>query len=168
MAANSLKTGSECVLEHPEWSRVLCEKTCFQPFFETPFRFQNGPLEGLLGPNSASKPSKTRLKQPENVFLSAPNGLGSFMEKHSISAILDPIWDQLGPVHGWSGAKYHHLREKTGKIQPKGSLHVAQMDSVPSHSHQTPGGACTGAIGPRLGAVLGPNNTVDGVQTGKT
>ena len=74
MATGSLKTGSECVFEHPKWSESSLKKHVFL----TPFGSQNGPLEGLLGAKQWLKTvrPKTGSKQPENMS-STPNGLGS-------------------------------------------------------------------------------------------
>ena len=138
MATNSLKTGPECEFQHPKWSRaIFAKKHLFGPFL-THFQFQNGPFEGLLGPNSASKRSKTGSKQPENVSLSAPNGLGSFLEIPSSGPFQThsgPIWGHLGPF----GAKRHCTvdRVKTGKTQVKGTPQVARVDSTPRHGHWT-------------------------------
>ena len=66
--------------------------------FSTPFRSQNGPLEGLLGPNIASKRSMTGSKQPENVSSTTPNSLGSFWAKTQFWPFSDPFWNHFGVI----------------------------------------------------------------------
>ena len=113
MATNSPETGLGCTFEHHKRSRLIFEKTRFQPSFQWPFRSQNGPFEGLSGPNSASKRSEMGSKQPENVSWSTSNGPGSSLEKLNfghfqtiLGAVLWLFWGQSTPCT---------TAEKTGK-----------------------------------------------------
>ena len=93
----------------------------------TPFWSQNGPLEGFLGAHSASKRSKPGVKQPANVSLSTPNGLGSFLEKLNVGhfqthfgtiqglfgAVLGLFWGQITPLTGEIHVKPYHKAART-------------------------------------------------------
>ena len=143
MATNSLKAGTECVSEHPSGPGASLENT-FLAFFDLFGPFE----EGLLGPNGASKRSKTGSKRPENVSLSTSNGPGSFLGGNQcrpfpdhFPRVLGPFWGQITPdtVDGL----------KTGKARVKGTPHVTRVDSVPRPGYQTP--PAPGALGPVRG-----------------
>ena len=110
-----------------------------------------------MGPNSASKRSKTGSKQPESVSLSSPNHLGSFLEKIVFShfqtrfgPILGRFW---GPNNTVDGAKHE---SKAPHTLPQWILSQDTATGPhwrPSRRPRAP----FGAIGGRFGALWGPN-----------
>ena len=106
---------------------------------------------GLVGPNSASKRSKTGSKQPKYVS-EHPNGLRSFFLENLNFALLQT--QVLGPFWG----------QTTSTTGPKCSPHVAKVHSVPRY-HQTPVVQVPRASGPIWG-VLEPIDHIYGVQNG--
>ena len=73
------------------------KKKCFPPFL-TPYRSQKGPSEGLLGPSRASERSESGSEQSENVSLTTPNGLGSFLAKTQFRPFSDPFRSHFGAI----------------------------------------------------------------------
>ena len=127
-----------------------------------------GRLKAFWGQAVSSKWSKTGSKQPEQLSLSTPSGLGSFGGETPWQPFADPCWGCVGLFCGWfwgqttpfTGGKQAKYDQKAAHTLPKW---IISLDTATrtlwcmSRGHQAPFGAI-------LGAVLG----VDRVKTGKT
>ena len=157
----------------PEWSRVLLENHVLGLFFDplsVPKWATGRPVGATKGPFNGPKQGQNSPKM----------GPGSFWESLNFGRFRS----HFGPILGPFGAVFvavsgpHQTRPFTGEKQantrPKGSPHVARVDSVPRYGHRTPSGVCPcpGAVAPRLGPLRGqrtptPLTGNDAQDTGK-
>ena len=103
--------------EHHKWSRIIFEKTRFDPFL-THFKSQNGPFSKYFGIFHGPKRATTGSKRPKTTCLSIPSGLGTTLEKiifFALGTLVDPPLAPTVPLCvGWPALRLHQVTTGTG------------------------------------------------------